>query len=95
MSKVTSKRQVTIPKRIADEYGISEGDDIMWIAEGGAIKVLPHQQPAPPIDPKERLELFDQATERQQRREVGRIVATPPGDRGWTREELHDRDGTR
>lgn len=95
MSKVTSKRQVTIPKRIADEYGISEGDDIMWIAEGGAIKVLPHQQPEPVIGREARLELFDQATERQQRRDAGLIVATPPKDRGWTREELHDRDGTR
>jgi hypothetical protein len=67
----------------------------MWVAEGGAIKVLLHQHPAPPIDSKKRLELFDQATDRQQRRDAGRIAATPPKDRGWTREELHDRDGTR
>ena len=62
---------------------------------GGAIKVLPHQQPDPAIDREERLQLFDQATKRQQRRDARRIIATPPKDRGWTREELHDRDGTR
>jgi AbrB family looped-hinge helix DNA binding protein len=95
MSKVTSKRQVTIPKRIADEYGISEGDEILWIAEGGAIKVLPYRDLTPPVDLNERLELFDQATARQQLRDSGWTKPTPPKDRGWTREELHDRGGTR
>jgi AbrB family looped-hinge helix DNA binding protein len=95
MSKVTSKRQVTIPKRIADEYGISEGDDIMWIAEGEAIKVLPHQQQAVAIGREDRLHLFDQATERQRERDAERRTTSPPKDRGWTREELHDRDSTR
>jgi AbrB family looped-hinge helix DNA binding protein len=95
MSKVTSKRQVTIPKKIADEYGIAEGDDIMWIAEGEAIKVLPHQQPEELIGREDRLQLFDQATERQRQRDTERQTTSSPEDRGWTREELHNRGRTR
>ena len=40
---------------------------------------------------KERLELFDQATERQREREARRPAEPVPADRGWTREELYDR----
>ena len=29
MSKVTSKRQVSIPKEVADRYGIEPGDEIV------------------------------------------------------------------
>lgn len=95
MSKVTSKRQITIPKRIADEYGIAEGDDVMWIAEGGAIKLLPHRQRAEAMGREDRLHLFDQATDRQRKRDAERRTTSPPEDRGWTREELYDRDRTR
>ena len=34
MSKVTSKLQVTLPKTIADRYGIQPGDEIEWSAAG-------------------------------------------------------------
>ena len=34
MAKVTSKLQVTVPRAIADRYGIRPGDDIEWIATG-------------------------------------------------------------
>ena len=37
MSKVTSKLQVTIPKAIADRFGIAPGDDIDWIVTGESI----------------------------------------------------------
>ena len=40
MAKVTSKLQVTVPKAIADRFGIRPGDDIEWRAEGNAIRVL-------------------------------------------------------
>jgi hypothetical protein len=57
--------------------------------------VLPHGQTELAIHREERLELFDQATQRQQQRDAERKLATPPKDRGWTREELHDRGSTR
>ncbi len=34
MAKVTSKYQVTVPKAIAQKYGIRPGDDIDWVAAG-------------------------------------------------------------
>lgn len=30
MSKITSKYQVTVPKKIAEAYGIRPGDEIEW-----------------------------------------------------------------
>jgi len=68
MPKVTSKLQLTVPKAIADQYGIRPGDELQWIAAGEAIRVIPagknnlNEQERPV---KERLELFDQATQRQ------------------------------
>ena len=31
MAKVTSKLQVTLPKALADQYGIEPGDEIGWV----------------------------------------------------------------
>lgn len=92
MSKVTSKRQVTIPKEIADRYGIEAGDDVDWVPAGDAIRLIPHG-PArrESLGIEERLELFDRATERQLRRQQGRVPAEPPKERGWRREDLYDR----
>ena len=101
MAKVTSKRQVTIPKHIADEYGIETGDEISWIAEGDAIRVVldsQEQEPAESLSVEERLRLFDRATARQKRRRPEGSLP-PAGDsarqkrkrRGWSREDLYDR----
>ena len=40
MAKVTSKLQVTIPKQVADTYGIALGDEIEFIAAGASIRVV-------------------------------------------------------
>jgi AbrB family looped-hinge helix DNA binding protein len=34
VATVTSKLQVTVPKAIADRYGIRSGDEIAWVAAG-------------------------------------------------------------
>jgi AbrB family looped-hinge helix DNA binding protein len=34
MPKVTSKLQLTVPKAIADQYGIRPGDELQWIPAG-------------------------------------------------------------
>jgi AbrB family looped-hinge helix DNA binding protein len=93
MAKVTSKLQVTVPKALADRYGIAPGDDIAWEAAGDAIRVVPagkrHRR-----DRAWRARLFDQATARHRRRQRAR-PATATADRGWKREDLYDRDRSR
>ena len=90
MAKVTSKLQVTVPKAIADRFGIRPGDDIEWRAEGNAIRVLPRKGEDASLDQEARLRSFDEATARQEpRNRVGR--RSRGAERGWTREELYDR----
>ncbi len=92
MAKVTSKRQVTIPKGIADRYRIKEGDDIEFVAAGDVIRVVPAGAEAAKRSVSDRLELFDAASARQEERQ--RTAGRGPGtatNRGWTREGLYDR----
>ena len=94
MAKVTSKLQVTIPKRIAEEYGIEPGDEIDFVSAGDGIRVLTGGE-APETTVSERLELFDAASVRQKNRQRDtRIKADSRGKRGWTREELYRRGRT-
>ncbi len=95
MSKVTSKLQVTVPKVIADAYGIRPGDEIEWSAAGEAIRITTARKPPRVLDVRERLRRFDEATERQQQRERESSGLVPAQDRGWTREELYDRARSR
>lgn len=90
MAKVTSKYQVTVPKLIAQQYGIHPGDDIQWIPAGEAIRVLPGGKTMPAEDRDAKLRLFDKATERHRRR-ASIPKSKPLGNRGWTREELYNR----
>jgi AbrB family looped-hinge helix DNA binding protein len=96
MSRVTSKLQVTLPKAIADRFGIRPGDEIEWEPAGDSIRVLPPSATSVAIDIQERLRIFDAATRRQQERE-DRTGDRQEGDvkRGWTREELYLRGGPR
>jgi bifunctional DNA-binding transcriptional regulator/antitoxin component of YhaV-PrlF toxin-antitoxin module len=92
MSKVTSKLQVTLPKVLADRYGIRPGDEIEWKAAGDAIRVeIPRFGQVMTV--AERLALFDAATERQKRRQAGWRRKWKKADRGWTREDLYDARG--
>jgi len=98
MPKVTSKLQLTVPKAIADQYGIRPGDELQWVPAGEVIRVIPssrRRKRSPALTVKERLELFDKATERQRRRE-GALrksgdVPAKSVDRGWKREDLYRR----
>ena len=93
MAKVTSKLQVTIPKAVADRYGIAPGGEIEWLPAGDAIRVVPRAEQHRSVDRSRRLRLFDQATERQMRRARAARATSRPVDRGWTREELYRRGG--
>lgn len=94
MSKVTSKLQVTLPKALADRFGIRPGDEIDWEVSGEAIRVLVPTRTSK-LDLKDRLRLFDQATQRQREREARQGVPPAAKDRGWKREDLYDRGSSR
>ena len=96
MAKVTSKLQVTVPKALAERYGIRPGDDILFEESGEVIRVVPANAAAPTeeLDIEARLRLFDAATARQQIREAAR-QARRASTRGWTREELYEHGRSR
>ena len=93
MAKVTSKLQVTIPKHIADEYGIAPGDEIDFVPAGDSIRViLPRRRPRSMLSLEERLRLFDESTARQREREKHMVLPKdPPAERDWKREDLYTR----
>lgn len=90
MAKVTSKYQVTLPRAIADAYGIRPGDRIEFAGAGETIRVVPEGKKVSD-DRETRLRLFDQATERIRRK--GR--ARKARERGWAREDLYTRGRAR
>ena len=95
MAKVTSKLQITIPKTLAERFGVHPGDEIEWSAAGESIRIIPcraidgRSVKTSAYSVEDRLRFFDQATQRQQEREQ-RLVATSGEDRGWTRDEIYD-----
>jgi bifunctional DNA-binding transcriptional regulator/antitoxin component of YhaV-PrlF toxin-antitoxin module len=89
VAKVTSKYQVTVPRRIADAYGIRPGDDIDWVPAGEVIRVIPLGKQRESQSRESQLRLFDKATERQRKRAPARGGARQPRSRGWTREDLY------
>jgi AbrB family looped-hinge helix DNA binding protein len=69
MAKVTSKLQITLPKRIAEQYGIVPGDEIRFESTGHSITIIPGKQLAQTkLSREERLRLFDEATRRLEAR---------------------------
>jgi AbrB family looped-hinge helix DNA binding protein len=100
MAKVTSKLQLTVPKSIAERYGIRPGDELDWVPAGDVIRVVPPRAlgrgGSNTRTKGERLRVFDQATERQRRREatlprLPRRMGQEPAERGWKREDLYTR----
>ena len=104
---MTSKLQLTVPKAIADEYGIKPGDQLDWAAAGDVILVIPAKSRRSRVhlrSVEERLKAFDQVTARQRRREAeGEEVEIPAErppkpheiERGWRREDLYTRGRSR
>ena len=90
MSKITSKRQVTVPKHIADRFGLGPGDQIEWVAEDDSIRVYPGSPASEVASVEQRLRWFDQATERQRRRQAT-SESEASGERGWAREDAYSR----
>lgn len=102
MAKVTSKLQLTLPKAIAVQYRIRPGDNLDWLPAGEAIRVV-KRDAAEAVEAataaktiKERLQLFDQATARQRKRQAAAGAQSSrtrmqSSGRGWTREEIYER----
>lgn len=95
MSKVTSKLQLTLPKRLAEQYDIHPGDEVEFVAAGDLIQLLPaKRRSATRLTIAERLRLFDEGSARQREREATmKLPKSPSKDRGWRRADLYDRDG--
>ncbi len=109
MAKVTSKFQLTVPKAIADKYKIKPGDQLEWVPAGNVIRVIPprtQEAESRLRSVEERLKQFHQMLDRQRQREIGPPEAeeSNPADRppkpheiarGWRREDLYTRGGSR
>jgi AbrB family looped-hinge helix DNA binding protein len=102
MPKVTSKLQLTVPKKIADRYGIRPGDELEWIPAGDGIRVELVRQKARSgheLTTEERLALFDANTKWLDELQADQINEAKANGtrltretRGWTREELYNDD---
>jgi AbrB family looped-hinge helix DNA binding protein len=93
MAKVTSKLQITLPKRLAEQYGIEPGDEIEFVAAGDVIRIVPAERASRPrLSREERERLFEDMIARQRDRE-GRMTLGPrtSGRRDWRREDLYTR----
>jgi len=110
-SKVTSKLQVTLPKALADAYGIRPGDEIAWVPSGSTVTVVPpNATPRHGMSREQREERFLQQQARirgaadepavveRWRRALG-DERSEPGEgaaaRGWSREDLYGDRGLR
>lgn len=89
MSKVTSKLQVTIPRSVADRYGIRPGDEVRW--EGQPLGPLVVREGTAVYGPstEDRLRAFREFV-RSPRAESRERPHRPPRERGWSREDLYE-----
>ncbi len=95
MSRVTSKLQVTIPKKIAREYGIEPGSDVVFEPAGEVIRLrtIVDEKELLEDDADFRLRLFDRTTARQKKRntKLMKSMSDVLTGRGWRREDLYGR----
>ena len=98
---MTSKLQLTVPKVIAEKYGIRPGDELEWTPAGESIRVrLVRNKTKTELKPDELLSLFDENTrwlDELQAEDLkdskGKDVRLTRENRGWTREELYEDRG--
>ena len=95
MAKITSKLQLTLPKRLAEQHGLAPGDEVRFESVAGVIRMVPAGTPPDVLGMDERLRLFDEASRRISQRSRGLPEMTAPSSgRGWTRDELYERGTT-
>jgi len=92
MAKVTSKLQITLPKRLAEAHGIVPGDRIEFESSGSDIRIVTDAgKKSCELSREERLRLFDEATLRTLERSKQLPESAQPGQRSWKREDLYRR----
>jgi bifunctional DNA-binding transcriptional regulator/antitoxin component of YhaV-PrlF toxin-antitoxin module len=92
--QVIGKVQITLPKHLAESYGIRVGGEVELVAAGDVIALVPAGAAKSLLTVEVRLQLFDE-TSRRIRERVPLPARSDPEDGGWTREELYDRGRTR
>lgn len=90
MSKITSKYQVSIPRRMAEKLGLRIGDELEWEEAAGTLRVRTAAKQPTGFTVPERLRLFDAASARQTKRDRTRRLR-PTVSRGWSRDDLYRR----
>jgi len=90
MARITSKLQLTVPKALAEQFGIRPGDEVDLTPAGEAVRMTRRRREKPIPAAQARLRYFDQATGRQHRRQ-GRHLVREAVSRGWVREDLYER----
>ena len=100
MAKVTSKLQLTIPKVVADQYGIRPGDEVEVAPSGSFIRMVPPSRRREDLTIAERVKLFRQMLDHHRKRQrsqskARRAKAQAETDRGWKREDLYTRGSSR
>jgi AbrB family looped-hinge helix DNA binding protein len=98
MSKVTSKLQLTVPKKIAAEYGIRPGDELEWIPAGESIRVelvRRKVKAGQELTAEERVAVFDASMKRADKLQAQELkknkgMRVTRESRDWTREDLYD-----
>lgn len=88
MAKVTSKYQVSIPRRLADRLSIAPGDDIEWSIAGEELRIS-RPSPETSLSLEEKLAMFDAGTRRQAARNRKTKTDGTRAGRGWTRDDLY------
>lgn len=93
MAKVNRKLQISLPQRIAEQYGIAPGDEVEFQPAGDVIHLVPAgRRVKSQWSPGERLRQFDAATARQREREKHmKLPAVPTAERDWRREDFYTR----
>jgi bifunctional DNA-binding transcriptional regulator/antitoxin component of YhaV-PrlF toxin-antitoxin module len=96
MSKVTSKYQLTLPRKIARAHKIAPGTELSFVSSGESLRVvIHHDSPLEPETETDRTALagFDAATLRQAERNSSlcRILTSATTGLGWSREDLYAR----
>lgn len=100
MAKVTSKLQLTVPKRVADTYQIRPGDEVELVPSGGFIRMIPASRPQQDLTAAEKVKRFRGLIEefqkpRKPERDANRAKARAEAARGWKREDLYTRGSPR
>ncbi len=89
MARVTTKLQLTIPKGLADAYGIRPGDEVDLLASGPVIRLVPPRARRRQITNEERTAIVQEMIDRI--RDRARAEPMQPGrDRGWRREDAYE-----